>query len=155
MPSCSVPPKPVVARLWDRSLEPQNAHLCGNRQTDLLIGLVVIVRDTAAARHAGLGHRDGSGSYRIGGVIKSVVDFENLARSACHGRAVASPAIHKSWRQYWCCWAPVAIGSWAAVSGGGPSLRALGIWRRRRPPRQYGDPYRQYLQRVPRWLVLF
>jgi len=154
-------PKPVVARLWDRSgwSRKQRIYTVIGKLISL-IGLVLIVWTPLKL---------GAPVFVIGavvvliglaGVMGSVIDFgktpsdqpvtRGLYRISRHPQVVAAGWVLLG--------ASIAIGSWAAVIlwaaghlfGHGGILAEEEICLK-----QYGESYRQYLKRAPRYFLFF
>ncbi|MBN2085737.1 MAG: hypothetical protein JW748_10995 [Anaerolineales bacterium] len=153
--------KPVVARLWDRSQWSRKQRIftvIGKLIS--LGGLILIVFTPLKIGTPVLVIGAVMAVLGLAGVIASVIDFartppdqpvtRGLYRISRHPQAVGAGLVLLG--------ASIAIGSWAAVI-----LWALGhlfghwgiLAEEEACLAQYGEPYRQYLQRVPRYFLFF
>jgi protein-S-isoprenylcysteine O-methyltransferase Ste14 len=154
-------PKPVVARLWDRSQWSRKQRIFTVIGKLISLGGLILLAFTPLKLGAPV-FIAGAVIVLAGlaAVIKSVVDFgltpldqpvtRGLYRISRHPQVVGAGLVLLG--------ASIAIGSWAAVI-----LWALGhlfghwgiLAEEEACLKQYGEPYHQYLQSVPRYLLLF
>ncbi len=151
-------PKPVVARLWDRSRWSRKQRIYTVIGKLISLGGLILIVFTPL--------KLGTPVFVVGavvaliglaGVITSVVDFaatpldqpvtRGLYRISRHPQVVAAGLVLLG--------SSIAIGSWAAVIlwAAGHIFGHWGILAEEEAClKQYGDPYRQYLNCVPRYL---
>jgi protein-S-isoprenylcysteine O-methyltransferase Ste14 len=153
-------PRPVVARLYDRSLEE------GRRTLERLLGLLLFLGWMLLAIVTPLSHvqgvlRPGLALYALG-FLGFVAALRTYAATPVD-RPVATGLYRLSRHPQQCMlWLSflgisIAMGSWIAVVVIGIGL--VGAHRKvvaeeEACLRRYGEPYRQYLERVPRYFLL-
>ncbi len=154
-------PKPVVARLWDRSgWSRKQAVFTVIAKLISLGGLILIVFTPL---------KIGTPVFVVGGalvlaglagVIKSLFDFKDTPLDQPVTRGIYTISRHPQivMAGLVLLGASIAIGSWAAVVlwAFGHLFGHWGILAEEEIClKQYGESYRQYLQRVPRYFVCF
>jgi protein-S-isoprenylcysteine O-methyltransferase Ste14 len=154
-------PKPVVKRLWDRSgWSPKQTVFTVIGKLVALGGLILIAFTPLKA---------GTPVFYLGaalvlaalaGLVKALFDFRNTPPSQPVSRGLYKISRHPQivMSALVLLGASIAIGSWTAVILWAFSrlLSHAGILAEEEIClKQYGEYYREYLQRVPRYLLVF
>lgn len=153
--------KPVVARLWDRSgWNRKQAVFTVIGKLIALGGLILIVFTPLKLGAPVFFLGSMLALAGLAGLTKALFDFRNTPPDQPVTRGIYSVSRHPqiAMSALVLLGASIAIGSWAAVI-----LWALGhlfghwgiLAEEEACLKQYGEPYRQYLQSVPRYFLLF
>lgn len=154
-------PKPVVARLYDRSRQ-QGSRVVQRVVGAILFLVLLLIMVVAPLRPGSLFFAVGLGLYTLGlaGFVVALINFRNASPGRPATSGLYRFSRHPQQLSLSVCFLgiSIAIGSWVALAL--VCVAILGAHYTRVLPEEraclqaFGDSYKEYMARVPRYLLL-